>query len=119
MLVQCASSPGSSPNTLKDSYNPNAPAPTKPAVDDFSDLNIPEPLPILIHATDGNGKNARATKVKLSTIVQPEEMEAFFTRYADICKAGMTGLKKRDRKGRKAKKRKGAAPPPPAGAAKA
>ena len=119
MLVLRAATPESPSDTTEDSYNPNAPATTKPAVDDYSDLNLAEPLPILIHATDGNGKNARATKVKLSTIVQPEEMEAFFTRYADICKAGMTGLKKRDRKGRKAKKRKGAAPPPPAGAAKA
>jgi len=117
--VLCPASPGVPSNTIKDSYNPDAPAKPKPAVDDFSDLNITEPLPVLIHATDGNGKNARATKVKLSTIVQPGELEAFFTRYADICKAGMVGLKKRDRKGRKAKKRKGAAPPLPAATGKA
>jgi len=117
--VLCAASSGVPSNTIEDSYNPDVPAKPKPAVDDFSDLNITEPLPILIHATDGNGKNARATKVKLSTIVKPEDMEGFFIRYADVCKAGMVGLKKRDRKGRKAKKRKGAALPPPAGAGKA
>lgn len=36
-------------------------------------------------------------------------MEGFFARYADVCKAGMTGLKKRDRTKRKkdrAKKKK-------------
>lgn len=71
---------------------------------------------ILIRATDGNTnapnpkadkvqkKKSSATKVKLSTVVAPEELEAFYTRYAEVCKAGMTGLKKRDRKQRKAKK---------------
>lgn len=36
-------------------------------------------------------------------------MEGFFARYADVCKAGMSGLKKRDRTKRKkdrAKKKK-------------
>lgn len=48
--------------------------------------------------------------MKLSTIVQADELEGFFVRYADVCKAGMGGLKKRDRSGRKAKakKKKGA-----------
>lgn len=84
-------------------------ATNKPAVDDFSDLNLAEPLPIIVRATDGNGKRGKSTKTKLSTIVKPEEMEAFFTRYAEVCKAGMSSLKKRDRRGRKAKKRKGGA----------
>lgn len=81
---------------------------------------------ILIRATDGNtnapnpksaskdGKiskntNNKSTKVKLSTIVNPDDLEAFYARYADVCKAGMTGLKKRDRRGRKAKTKGGAA----------
>lgn len=34
-------------------------------------------------------------------MVQPEEIEAFYTRYADVCKAGMVALKKRDRSKRK------------------
>ena len=49
------------------------------------------------------------SKVKISTVVQPDEIEGFFTRYADVCKAGMSGLKKRDRTKRKkdrAKKKK-------------
>lgn len=41
--------------------------------------------------------------MKLSTVVAPEELEAFYARYAEVCKAGMTGLKKRDRKRGKAK----------------
>lgn len=78
---------------------------------------------ILIRATDGNtnapnpksaSKNGKitknkSTKIKLSTVVSPDDLEAFYTRYAEVCKAGMTGLKKRDRRGRKAKTKGGAA----------
>ncbi|KAJ5248118.1 hypothetical protein N7489_002556 [Penicillium chrysogenum] len=73
---------------------------------------------ILIRATDGNtntpnlkkeGKDKKSQKLKLSTIVKPDEIEAFYVRYAEVCKAGMTGLKKRDRRGRKAKTKGGAA----------
>lgn len=42
----------------------------------------------------------------MSTVVQPDELEGFFVRYAEVCKEGMArGLKKRDRKGRKTKKK--------------
>lgn len=69
---------------------------------------------ILIRASDGNTnasnpkthkvqKASKDTKVKLSTVVAAGDLEAFYTRYAEICKAGMTGLKKRDRKKGKAK----------------
>ncbi|KAI9369223.1 signal recognition particle, SRP9/SRP14 subunit [Aspergillus egyptiacus] len=77
---------------------------------------------ILIRATDGNTsapnpkthpelkdkKRVKESKVKISTVVQPQELEPFYARYADICKAGMTGLKKRDRKQKKAKAKGGA-----------
>jgi hypothetical protein len=49
--------------------------------------------------------------VKLSTIVQPDDLEAFFIRYAEVCKTSMLSLRKRDRRKRKAdkgKKKKGA-----------
>ena len=65
-----------------------------------------------MRATDGNSQTedrvkTRDKKVKLSTVVQPGELEAFYTRYADVCKAGMQSLKKRDRsKRKKAKKGK-------------
>ena len=79
---------------------------------------------IVVRATDGNtgapnpksagqtGKVTKSTssKVKFSTIVSQDDLEAFYTRYADVCKAGMTGLKKRDRK-RKAKAKGGGAKP--------
>ena len=75
---------------------------------------------ILIRASDGNtgapkpksdktGKVSKNTssKVKFSTMVSPDDLEAFYTRNAEVCKGGMTGLKKRDRK-RKAKGKAGA-----------
>jgi signal recognition particle subunit SRP14 len=86
------------------------------------------PPQILIRATDGkspppkstaaaaNSKSAKGItkktsasggKVKFSTVVDAEELEGFFTKYAEVCKGGMVGLKKRDRKKAK-KKGKGA-----------
>ncbi|OQD77332.1 hypothetical protein PENDEC_c003G03554 [Penicillium decumbens] len=73
---------------------------------------------ILIRASNGNTdakrpknkdgkiaktKASKASKVKFSTVVAADELEAFYTRYAEVCKAGMTGLKKRDRSKRKGK----------------
>jgi signal recognition particle subunit SRP14 len=39
-------------------------------------------------------------------VVQPHELEAFYVRYADVCKAGMTLLKPRDKSKKKAKAKK-------------
>jgi signal recognition particle subunit SRP14 len=78
--------------------------------DPLADLNPPHPLPVLIRATDGKSKEHRKEKIKLSTVVDPDALEGFYARYAEVCKAGMQALKKRDRSGRKkakAKKRKG------------
>ncbi|QSZ32028.1 hypothetical protein DSL72_001597 [Monilinia vaccinii-corymbosi] len=87
----------------------------------FPDLARDVPMPLLIRATNSKGKAKRAEKIKLSTIVQPDQLESFFARYAEICKGGMSALKKRDRSKAKeklkAKKRKmgttpsGAVPP--------
>ena len=41
----------------------------------------------------------------MSTVVEGADLAGFYVRYADICKKGMEGLRKRDKK--KAKKRKG------------
>ncbi|KAI9787712.1 MAG: hypothetical protein M1839_000243 [Geoglossum umbratile] len=78
-------------------------------IDTLTDLHPSDPLPILIRATNGKSKAGRSGKVKLSTVVEPDSLEEFFGRYAEVCKAGMGALKKRDRSGRKkakAKKRK-------------
>lgn len=77
----------------------------------FQDIHTSKPLPLIIRATDGKSKDKRADRVKLSTIVEADSLEAFFVRYADVSKFGMSGLKKRDRSKRreklKAKKKKG------------
>lgn len=70
------------------------------------DLKPGIPFPVLIRATDGKSNEEKKDKIKISTVVQPDEVEAFFVRYAEVCKAGMSGLKKRDRSGRKAKDKK-------------
>jgi signal recognition particle subunit SRP14 len=82
--------------------------------DSLSDLHPENPLPVLIRATNGKSKQSESNKIKLSTVVAPADLDTFFTRYADVCKTGMAGLKKRDRtaakakaKAKKAKLRKG------------
>lgn len=46
-------------------------------------------------------------KIKLSTVVKPDDLDAFYVRYAEACKTGMSGLKKRDKKkAKKVKKKK-------------
>lgn len=82
----------------------------KVADDPLWDLNPPNPLPIIVRATDGKTHDKdhkkRTDKVKLSTVLQPDDLEAFYARYAEVCKAGMQALKKRDRSKRKKTKAK-------------
>lgn len=63
----------------------------------FPDLNPSKPLPVIIRASNGKSKAHRGDKVKLSTVVEADALEGFFARYAEVCKLGMSGLKKRDR----------------------
>ena len=83
---------------IADSYKPDLPPP-KSKVDDLSDLKTKEIFPLLVRAFDGD-------KLKISTIVTNDDMEGFFGQYGEVCKNGMQGLKKRDRKKEKAKKEK-------------
>jgi signal recognition particle subunit SRP14 len=79
------------------------------------DLHPTLSLPIIVRASDGEtqskGRVKNKNHVKVSTLVQPENLEGFFVRYADVCKATMLSLRKRDRRKRKAadkgKKKKG------------
>ncbi|KAG6003837.1 hypothetical protein E4U21_001636 [Claviceps maximensis] len=63
-------------------------------------------MPLIIRATNGKSKRERDLKVKISTIVQPHDIDIFYIRYADICKSGMAALKPRDRSKKKAKAKK-------------
>ena len=80
------------------SYKADLPPP-KPKIDDLSDLKTKETFPLLVRASDGD-------KLKISTIVTKDDLEGFFGKYGEVCKNGMQGLKKRDRKKEKAKKEK-------------
>jgi signal recognition particle subunit SRP14 len=84
--------------TAQVSYNPDQPQ-SKRRIDDFSDITTTETFPLLVRASDGG-------KLKISTLVTQEGMADFFGKYAEVCKCGMQGLKKRDRKKEKAKKEK-------------
>lgn len=88
------------PNALLtiDSYKPDV-KPSKSKIEDLSDLNTKETFPLLVRATDGG-------EFKISTIVNHDELETFFSKYGEVCKSGMQSLKKRDRKKEKAKKDK-------------
>lgn len=85
-----------------------------PLDEKFPDLTPAKPLPILIRASNGKSKKNRDSKIKLSTIVEVDALEGFFMKYAEVCKTGMGGLKKRDRSKAKeklkAKKKKLAVP---------
>lgn len=86
--------------------------PEKPSTSggSFPDLHRSTTVPIILRAT--NGKTNKETKSKegrinISTIVEADAIDTFFSRYAEVCKAGMSGLKKRDRsKGKKKSKAK-------------
>jgi len=98
-----------------DQTSSKSPADKVPA-DPLVDLHPTLPLPVIIRASDGETQSKDRVKnkdhVKISTIVQPDDLEGFFTRYADVCKASMLSLRKRDRRKRKAdkgKKKKGGA----------
>jgi signal recognition particle subunit SRP14 len=72
----------------------------------FPGSQTTSPLPLIIRATNGKSKRSSQSKVKLSTVVEPHELESFYLRYADICKAGMAAMKPRDRSKKKAKAKK-------------
>ncbi|KAF1983498.1 signal recognition particle, SRP9/SRP14 subunit [Aulographum hederae CBS 113979] len=83
---------------LSYSNSPSSSSTSSP--DTLADLTPAQPLPLLIRASTSQSK----TKTKLSTIVQPEDIEDFFVKYAEVCRGGMSGLKKRERRKKKGKK---------------
>ncbi|KAI5779806.1 signal recognition particle 14kD protein-domain-containing protein [Geopyxis carbonaria] len=78
----------------------------KPVPNATASDSADEPCAILIRATDGAKDYAK--KVKIATVVAPQDLEVFYARYAEVSKANMGTLKKRDRKKRnKLKAKKG------------
>ena len=75
-------------------------------LDGNADVEALEPQPLIIRATNGKSKKYRKDKIRLMTTVAPDALEAFYARYAETCKAGMTLLKPRDKSKKKAKAKK-------------
>ncbi len=88
---------------------------SSPAPSPHEGALLDEPLPVLIRATNGKGKRNRDKRIKLSTVVDPGTLDAFYLRYAELCKAGIVALKPRDRSKKKAKARKKKGGPAPTG----
>ncbi|KAK5064472.1 hypothetical protein LTR84_000305 [Exophiala bonariae] len=109
-------------------YLTQKPAPGAQPTDAAVDTDSPTSSQILIRVTNGLSKDHRAPvskpsagnksrskvaatqgkpdgrpKVKLATVVDAVELDAFFARYAEVCKKGMEGLRKRDKKKAKVK----------------
>lgn len=64
---------------------------------------------MLLRATNGKSKKSRqedpASKVKMSTLVDLDDVATFYQKYSEVCKKGMESLRKRDKKKAKAKKK--------------
>jgi signal recognition particle subunit SRP14 len=75
---------------------------------DLKDSEDSASFPVIVRATNGkSGEDRKAgQRVKLATVVRSGDLDAFYARYADICKAGMLALKPRVRTKRKAKSKK-------------
>lgn len=86
----------------------SAPEGRKIADNPIWDLNPPNPLPVIIRASNAKNPEHRklGEKEKISTVVQPDELNGFYTRYAEVCKKGMESLRKRDRSKKKKDKKK-------------
>ncbi|OAQ66643.2 signal recognition particle domain-containing protein [Pochonia chlamydosporia 170] len=74
--------------------------------DAMADRHVGNSMPVIIRASNGKSKRNRSDKIKISTVVQPDDLGGFYARYADVCKSGMTALRPRDRSKKKAKARK-------------
>lgn len=57
---------------------------------------------ILIRITDGN--KDKSSKIKLSTVVEPKDLDSFWNEYTNILKSGFIGLKKKPKSKKKSKK---------------
>lgn len=57
---------------------------------------------MLFRATDG--KSDKTKKQKLSTVVESSDLDSFWVKYTEVVKSGMGGLRKKDKKKKRAKK---------------
>jgi signal recognition particle subunit SRP14 len=59
---------------------------------------------VLFRATDGDSDKKK--KIKLSTVVAPQDLDNFWISYTEVVKTGMSGLRKKEKKKKKAKAKK-------------
>ncbi|KAK9385623.1 signal recognition particle 14kD protein-domain-containing protein [Lipomyces mesembrius] len=72
---------------------------------DFTDIESHgKTYPLIFRAS--NGASDKSKKIKHSTVVEADKLEAFWKKYSDVVKGGVTGLKKKDKKKTKGKKKK-------------
>jgi Signal recognition particle 14kD protein len=62
------------------------------------------PYSLLFRATDG--KTDKSKRVKISTVVDPQSLEQFWSLYTECVKTGMSGLRKKEKKKQKKEKKK-------------
>lgn len=108
ILTFCLVSFGQSTAAISTKENPLADVTDLPDKGGSSSTISTATYPVLIRATNGKAREARQAgrRVKLATVVDSNALDAFYVRYAEICKAGMLALKPRDRSKRKTKGKK-------------
>ncbi|KAK9448158.1 signal recognition particle, SRP14 subunit [Limtongia smithiae] len=80
----------------------------KPSPTDLSELQPSATATkhqLLFRATDG--ATDKTKKTKISTVVEADALDGFWTKYANTIRGEVTGLKKKDKKKTKGKKKKG------------
>ncbi|KAK7208269.1 signal recognition particle, SRP14 subunit [Myxozyma melibiosi] len=80
--------------------NKHNPSPT-----DLSDITTPSKHSLIFRATDGAADKSKKTKI--TTVVDADKLDEFWKKYSEVVKSGITGLKKKDKKKTKGKKKKG------------
>lgn len=75
------------------------------ALPSFADQDPGKPIGVIFRASNGKSKRHRADKIKIATVVKPDDLVSFCERYAEVCRAGMDALKKKDRSRLKKKKK--------------
>ncbi|KAK9236864.1 signal recognition particle, SRP9/SRP14 subunit [Lipomyces kononenkoae] len=79
-----------------------------PRPHDLTDISgSDKTYPLLFRAS--NGASDKSKKIKYSTVVEADKLESFWKKYSDLVKGGVSGLKKKDKKKTKGKKKKGPA----------
>lgn len=68
---------------------------TKTGADSVIDATT-APYPLLFRATDG--AKTKSKRVKISTIVSPDNLDQFWQGYTEALKSGMAGLRRKDKK---------------------